>query len=158
MKSGRIYPRVMASWVWLQAQSPCMISNDSLTGNRTQIRHQLHSLIGFGHVTVWHPCSSRMADIAIVWLGTRIANFPRFAISLSQNRKFAILWQAVIPSSCHHFEAYTEHTYSFTEQNHAIFRNGLLWNYLLNWPICLVCWSEFSFYDWHIVTDFTYYK
>jgi len=49
------------------------------------MRHKLRSLIGFGHVTAGNPSSSRIA-IAIVWLGTRIAIFPRHAISLSQIR------------------------------------------------------------------------
>jgi len=39
MKSGRIYLRVAASWVWLRAQTPRTISNDSLTGNRTPVIH-----------------------------------------------------------------------------------------------------------------------
>jgi len=82
MKSGRIYPPEAASWVRLWAQSPRTISNDSLTVTRTPIRHQLCSLIGFGHVTTWNPCSSRIVT-EIVWLETQIATSPRFAISLS---------------------------------------------------------------------------
>jgi len=59
------------------------MSNDSLTGNRTPVRHQLCDLIGPGHVTAGNPSSLRIV-IAIVWLGTRIA--ISFAISLSQIR------------------------------------------------------------------------
>jgi len=92
--SGRIYLQVAASWVRLRAQSPCTIFNDSLTGHRTPIWHKLRSLIDFGHATVGNPSSSWIM-VAILWLGTRIAIFPRFAISLSLNRKFSIVWQAL---------------------------------------------------------------
>jgi len=78
MKSGRVYLRVAASWVWLWAQSSRMIFNDSLTGNRTLIRHQLHSLIGLGHVTAGNRSRSRIV-ITIMWLGTRIVIFLRLA-------------------------------------------------------------------------------
>jgi len=79
MNSGRIYLRVAASWVWLRAKYPRTISSDSLTENRTPIRHQLRSLIGLGHVTAGNPSSSRIV-IAMAWLGAQIA------ISLSQIR------------------------------------------------------------------------
>jgi len=71
-----------------------MISKDSLAGNRTTIRHQLCSLIGLGHVTVGNPSSSRVV-IARVWLRMGVAIFSRFTISLSQNRKLAIVWTAL---------------------------------------------------------------
>jgi len=71
-----------------------MISNDSLAGNRTPIRHQLCSLIGLSHVTLGNTTSLQIV-VAIVWLGMRIATFPRFAISLSQNCRFTIVWQAL---------------------------------------------------------------
>jgi len=65
--------------------------NDSLTRNRTPGTHQMHSLIGPGHVTAGNPSSLRIV-IAIVLLGTR---FATFAISLSENRKYAIARQAL---------------------------------------------------------------
>ena len=55
MKSCRIYLRVAASGVRLRAQTPRIIFNDSVTGSRTAIRHQLRSLIGFGHGTAGNP-------------------------------------------------------------------------------------------------------
>jgi len=81
MKSGRIYLRVGDSWVRLRAQSPRTISNDSLTGKRTPIRHQLRSLVGFGPMTAGNPGSSQVVDRKRV---VKIANFPWLAISLSQ--------------------------------------------------------------------------
>jgi len=60
-----------------------------LAGNRTPIRQQLCSLIGFGHVTAGNPSSSQIV-IAIAWLRTRIAIFPRLDYC-----KIAIVWQAL---------------------------------------------------------------
>jgi len=45
-------------------------------------RYPQRSLIGFGHVTAGNPSSLRIV-ISIMWLGIRITNFWRFAISLS---------------------------------------------------------------------------
>jgi len=66
IKSGQIYLRVMASWVWLRAQSLRTISIGSFTGDKTSIWNQPHGLIGLCHVTAGNPSSSRIG-IAIVW-------------------------------------------------------------------------------------------
>jgi len=48
------------------------MSKDSLTENKTPVRHQLCSLLGLGHVTARNP-SSVLIVIAIMWLETRFA-------------------------------------------------------------------------------------
>jgi len=103
MKCGRIYPRDAASWSLLWPQSPRTISNDRLiTGDRTQIPHQLRgliglayviphqlcSLIGLAHVIAGNPTNSWIV-IAIVLLGTRIE------IGRSKYNQFFIVWQAL---------------------------------------------------------------
>jgi len=88
MKSGRIYLRVAASWVPTSSTIPTHDFYDSLTGNRTPIRHQLRSLIGCSHATAGNPSSSLIV-IAIVWLVTRIATFSTICdwlIAKSQTR------------------------------------------------------------------------
>jgi len=95
MKSSQIYLRAAASWVWLRAQSPRTIFNDSLIGNRAPVRHPLRSLIGPDHVTAGNPRSSWMV-IAIVWRGKRIAIFPRFLIRSS---KFTIVDRPLLANS-----------------------------------------------------------
>ena len=70
-----IYLRIAASLVWLRVKSPRITCNGSLTGNRTPIRHQLHSLIGLSHVTAGINPSPSLIIVAFAWSSFGVWNW-----------------------------------------------------------------------------------